>query len=171
VTHDPHRKRAATARRARREFITSPDEPVFLDDPPEPHDEHEPTPWDNTVTMYRKMLPAPVMQPNDPRAWTDATTLREQLRDQPMPTTADVEQANTALESWLTRRQWKYAPAFTPRAAPANISPYPHRPQPPILVNWSPRAYAGLRGLSGNAAEMFTEIAGAIQAARESTPW
>jgi hypothetical protein len=44
-------------------------------------------------------------------------------------------------------------------------------PLPIDHIRWSPQAYAGLRGLSGATADMFTEIAGVIQSARESTPW
>lgn len=45
------------------------------------------------------------------------------------------------------------------------------RTRPVGSPTWSPRAYAALRGLTGTTADMFTEIATAIQNARQSTPW
>lgn len=54
MTRDPRRKREADTRRARREFITAPDEPEPLDDQPQP----DPAPWIELIATYRKMLPA-----------------------------------------------------------------------------------------------------------------
>jgi len=171
MTHDPHRKHAATARRARREFITSPDEPVFPDAalacdawlepaPNAPETEH--------LSQGYRLTEQSDWPDWTPPAW-QSDTHRPPLADQPLPTS--FAEANAAVEAFILRSRYKYAPAFTPHAAPANISPYPHRPQPMSRPHWSPRAYAGLRGLSANAAEMFTEIATAVQAARENTPW
>lgn len=129
-----------------------------------------------------------------------AHEVREQLAGQPQPS---VEEANATIEAWITRRRYKYLPAFTPHTRPPNISPYWHGPQPAAMIcysdpvldtlmqrpdryTWlaaylerygqthpkpSPRTYALAHGLRGAAADMFTEIATAIQTARESTPW
>lgn len=119
----------------------------------------------------------------------------------PTPMAEPVREA-LALDAWLTRRRYKYAPAYTPSVAPANVSGYWHGPQPATMIcyshqaidtlmqrpdryTWlanyldrysqahpvSPRAYAEAHGLTGAAADMFAEIAGIIQNARETTPW
>jgi hypothetical protein len=131
----------------------------------------------------------------------------DELRDYtttPGWTRADADRfLDVALDTWITRRRWKYAPAYTPSAAPANVSGYWHGPQPATMIcysgtaldavmqgrhdggDWynayceryrrahpvSARDFAASCGLTGAAADMFAEIAGIIQNAREATPW
>ncbi len=128
-----------------------------------------------------------------------AAEIRAMYADAPPP---DVEMANAELEAWITRRRYKYAPAFTPSVAPANVSGYWHGPQRAAMIcygeqaidalmqrpdgyTWlaryldrysethpaDPRAYAKAHGLTGWAADMFAEIAGIIQNARENVPY
>lgn len=109
-------------------------------------------------------------QPPDrflPRGWTTAAEWCAQNADQPKPTRAEVEaavqDANDRLERWIIRQQYKYLPAFRrPRRDPA-VSCYNHAAQPPARVTWSPRAYAHLKGLTGTAADVFTDMVTPLQ--------
>lgn len=126
---------------------------------------------------------------------------RGPLTGQSLPTW--FAEANAALEKFILRSRYKYAPAFTPHVRPANVSPYWHGPQPATMICYSdhvidtlmerpdryawlaqyferygeshpkpsPRAYALAHGLRGAAADMFTEIATAIQEAKGAIPW
>jgi hypothetical protein len=116
---------------------------------------------------------------------------------------SELVRESLALDAQLTRRRYKYAPAFTPHTGPANVSPYWHGPQPAVMICYSdpvldtlmqrpdryawlaqyleryggshpkpsPRAYALAHGLRGAAADMFAEIATAIQEAKCTIPW
>lgn len=53
------------------------------------------------------------------------------------PHITTTEETNAELEAWLTRRRYKYAPAFTPHVRPANVSPYWHGPQPATMICYS----------------------------------
>lgn len=150
MSRDPRRRREATARRAHREFITTPDDTFTYE--PEPGSEAAtPVPWADIVAMYAKMLPTHLRRADHP-AWA---LVRE-------PTDiAALVCAEQALEAYR---------AHLSQAIPLS-DPDPHYTLPPERLTWSPQAYAALRGLTGPAADMFTEIATAIQNAKESTPW
>lgn len=70
----------------------------------------------------------------------DYTTTREFLETYaqtlPEPMAEPVREL-LDLDAQITRRRYKYAPAFTPHTPPANISPYWHGPQPATMICYS----------------------------------
>lgn len=132
------------------------------------------TAWDDIVAMYQKMFPQ-TLKPTDPRSWT------------PYIDRTDPEQVRAAYaalegyEEYMAReRSKKREPVATSEPWADVIVDYLRHLEldaagvPPIgprlqqrrtiaRIRWTPRAYAGLRGLTGEAADMFVGMAEALQ--------
>lgn len=126
--------------------------------------------WDNIVATYKRMWHTQ-LQPTDPRSWTPYIdrTDPEQVRA--------AHAALDAYEEHMTRQRTRrtlkldgaepWADAIVgylrhlelDAAGIPPIGPRTQQRHPIARIHWTPRAYAGLHGLTGDAADMFVEMA------------